>query len=48
MLVLRATVGATTIITAGVGSDKIVTVTSMPLAALQIHAVAHHDSRGNP
>jgi hypothetical protein len=48
MLALRATVGATTIITAGVESDKIVTVTWMPLAARQNHAVEHHDSRGNP
>ena len=48
MLALRATVGAASIITGGVESDKIVTVTSMPLAARKIHAVTHHDSRGNP
>jgi hypothetical protein len=48
MLALRATVDATTIITAGVESDKNVTVTSMPLAAQQIHAVEHHDSRRKP
>lgn len=48
MLALRATVGAASIITGGVESDKIVTVTSMPLAARQIHAVSHHDSHGKP
>jgi hypothetical protein len=48
MLALRATVGATSIVTAEVERDKIVTVTSIPLAAQQIHAVAHHDSRRKP
>jgi hypothetical protein len=48
MLALCATVDAASIITGRVESDKNVTVTSMPLAAQQIHAVEHHDSRGTP
>ena len=48
MLALRATIAEANVINTGIKSDKIVTVAVAPLAGWQNHAVAHHDSRGNP
>lgn len=48
MLVLAAMMNKANVITAGVKSDKIVTVTLKPLAARQNHAVADYDSFGTP
>jgi len=48
MLALRATIDEANVINAEIKSDKIVTVAAAPLAGRLNHAVAHHDSRGNP
>ncbi len=48
MLALVATTNEGKGITAGVKSDKIVTVTLKSLAAGQKHAVVHYDSHGTP
>jgi len=48
MLALCGIDDGASLITAGVENDKFVSVTARPLARQRNHAVAHHDSGGNP